>query len=151
MKAHAWVGPSSIARVLACPPSARFSEQFPDTASDYAAEGTEAHELCEYLVRKALGEKVRKPKGKFHCEEMQECAEGYAAFVMEMYETAKQTTPDAVLLLEQRVDVSEYIPECFGTADCILIADGTMTICDYKHGIRGKAKPFHAVAECHNA
>lgn len=135
MKAHAWVGPSSIARVLACPPSARFSEQFPDTASDYAAEGTEAHELCEYLVRKALGEKVRKPKGKFHCEEMQECAEGYAAFVMEMYETAKQTTPDAVLLLEQRVDVSEYIPECFGTADCILIADGTMTICDYKHGM----------------
>ncbi|MFR6399949.1 DUF2800 domain-containing protein [Ruminococcus sp.] len=41
-KAHAWVGPSSIARVLACPPSARFSEQFPDTESDFAAEGTEA-------------------------------------------------------------------------------------------------------------
>lgn len=86
-KAHAWVGPSSIARVLACPPSARFSEQFPDTESDFAAEGTEAHELCEYLVRKALGEKVRNPKKKlkFYNAEMQECAEGYAAYIMELY------------------------------------------------------------------
>lgn len=136
-KAHAWVGPSSIARVLACPPSARFSEQFPDTESDFAAEGTEAHELCEYLVRKALGEKVRNPKKKlkFYNAEMQECAEGYAAYIMELYETAKQNCTTTEIMLEQRVDVSEYIPECFGTADCIIVADGTMTISDYKHGM----------------
>ena len=136
-KAHAWVGPSSIARVLACPPSARFSEQFPDTESDFAAEGTEAHELCENLVRKALGEKVRNPKKKlkFYNAEMQECAEGYAAYIMELYETAKQNCTTTEIMLEQRVDVSEYIPECFGTADCIIVADGTMTISDYKHGM----------------
>ena len=136
-KAHAWVGPSSIARVLACPPSARFSEQFPDTESDFAAEGTEAHELCEYLVRKALGEKVRNPKKKlkFYNAEMQECAEGYAAYIMELYETAKQNCTTTEIMLEQRVDVSEYIPECFGPADCIIVADGTMTISDYKHGM----------------
>lgn len=133
---HAWCGPSSIGRVLACPPSARFSAQFPDTESDYAQEGTEAHELCEYLVRKAMGEKVRNPKNKFKfwSEEMQQNAESYADFVMEQYETAKQSCNDPVLMVEQRVDVSEYIPECFGTADCILIADGTMTIIDYKNG-----------------
>ncbi len=133
---HAWCGPSSIARVLACTPSARFSEQFPDEGSDYAQEGTDAHELCEYLVRKAIGEKVRNPRNKlkFYCEEMQTHAEEYCSFIMEQLNQAKQTCGDAVLLIEQRVDISKYVPECFGTADCILIADGTMTIVDFKYG-----------------
>ncbi|MCM1530466.1 MAG: DUF2800 domain-containing protein [Alistipes sp.] len=141
-KAHAWVGPSSIARVLACPPSARFSEQFPETPSEFAAEGTEAHEYCEYLVRKALGEKVRSPKKKlkFYNAEMQECADGYAAFIMELYETAKLNCNTTEIMLEQRVDVSEYIPECFGTADCIIVSNGTMTIADYKHGMGVKVE-----------
>ncbi len=67
-------------------------------------------------------------------EEMEDCAAGYAAYVTELLETAKQTCSDPVVLIEQRVDFSHWVQDGFGTADCILIADGTLNICDYKHG-----------------
>ena len=66
--------------------------------------------------------------------EMEECAESYAAYVLELVEKAKETCPDPVVLVEQRVDFSRYVESGFGTADCIVIADGTMNVVDYKHG-----------------
>ena len=65
---------------------------------------------------------------------MEDCATGYATYVTELLETAKQTCSDPVVLIEQRVDFSHWVQDGFGTADCILIADGTLNICDYKHG-----------------
>ena len=67
-------------------------------------------------------------------EEMEECAVGYAAYVVELLETAKQTCTDPVVMIEQRVNFSRWVQDGFGTADCIVIADGVMNICDYKHG-----------------
>ena len=67
-------------------------------------------------------------------EEMEECAAGYAAYVVELLETAKQTCTDPVVMIEQRVNFSRWVQDGFGTADCIVIADGVMNICDYKHG-----------------
>lgn len=65
-------------------------------------------------------------------EEMEECAAGYAAYVVELLETAKQTCTDPVVMIEQRVNFSRWVQDGFGTADCIVIADGVRNICDYK-------------------
>ena len=65
---------------------------------------------------------------------MEECAAGYAAYVVELLEAAKQACSDPVVMIEQRVDFSRWVQEGFGTADCILIADGVLNIVDYKHG-----------------
>ena len=65
---------------------------------------------------------------------MEDCAAGYAAYVSELLETAKQTCADPVVMIEQRVDFSRWVKEGFGTADCIVIADGVLNICDYKNG-----------------
>ena len=68
-------------------------------------------------------------------EEMEDCANGYAAYILEMVEAAKESCADPKVLIEQRVDFSRWVEQGFGTADCIIIADGTLRICDYKHGL----------------
>ena len=65
---------------------------------------------------------------------MEKCAAGYAAYVAELLETAKQTCTDPVVMIEQRVNFSRWVQDGFGTADCIVITDGIMNIVDYKHG-----------------
>lgn len=67
--------------------------------------------------------------------EMEDCATGYASFIMELLEDAKQTCSDPVVLIEQRVDFSRWVEQGFGTSDAILISDGTMHVIDYKHGL----------------
>ncbi len=133
---HAVLSASSSERWLNCPPSARLCEAYEDKGSDYAAEGTDAHTLCEYRLKQALGIPVEDPieNLSWYNEEMEECAAGYAAYVVELLETAKQTCSDPVVMIEQRVDFSRWVQEGFGTADCILIADGVLNIVDYKHG-----------------
>ena len=135
---HAILSASASHRWLMCPPSVRLSEQFPDDGgSEFAAEGTEAHELCEYKLKSALGMPAEDPVPhlKRYCEEMEDCASGYAVHVLSLVEEAKQTCRDPKVLIEQRVDFSEWVPEGFGTADCIIVADGTLRIVDYKHGL----------------
>lgn len=135
-KDHAVLSASSSERWLHCPPSARLCEVYEDKGSDFAAEGTDAHALCEYRLKQALGLPAENPieNLSWYNEEMEDCATGYAAYVMELFESAKQTCSDPVVLIEQRVDFSRWVKDGFGTADCILIADGTLNICDYKHG-----------------
>ena len=134
---HALLSASSAHRWLHCPPSARLSESYEDKGSDYAAEGTDAHSLCEYKLKTALGMQADDPTEHltWFNQEMDDCASGYAAYVLELVEAAKETCPDPVILIEQRVDFSRWVEEGFGTADCILIADGTLQIVDYKHGL----------------
>ena len=135
-KGHAILSASSSDRWLHCPPSARLCEAYEDKGSDYAAEGTDAHTLCEYRLKQALGIPAEDPieNLSWYNEEMEECAAGYAAYVVELLEAAKQACSDPVVMIEQRVDFSRWVQEGFGTADCILIADGVLNIVDYKHG-----------------
>lgn len=135
-KGHAILSASSSERWLNCPPSARLCEAYEDKGSDYAAEGTDAHALCEFRLKQALGIPAGNPieNLSWYNEEMEECAAGYAAYVVDLLETAKQTCSDPVVMIEQRVDFSRWVKEGFGTADCILIADGVLNIVDYKHG-----------------
>ena len=136
MAKHATLSASSSHRWLNCPPSARLCEAYEDKGSDYAAEGTEAHALCEYQLKQSLGIPAENPieNLSWYDEEMEDCAAGYAAYVMELLESARQTCADPVVLIEQRVDFSRWVKDGFGTADCILIADGVLNIVDYKHG-----------------
>ena len=137
MSSHAFLSPSASHRWLNCPPSAKLCAALPDQTSPYAAQGTDAHELCAYLVEKALGRDVKDPTESlsYYDPEMQTCAEGYAEFVMQEYELAKQTCPDTDVLIEQKVDFSKWVEGGTGTADCILLSDGTAEIIDYKHGL----------------
>lgn len=136
MPKHALLSASSSHRWLNCPPSARLCEGYDDKGSDFAAEGTDAHALCEFKLRTALGLEAKDPTEDltWYNSEMEECANGYVAFVMELVEEAKKTCPDPVVLIEQRLDYSKYVEEGFGTGDCVIIADGTLHIVDYKHG-----------------
>ena len=133
---HAVLSASSANRWLHCPPSVRLSEGYMDKASVFAMEGTSAHELCEYKLRSALGMEAENPTENldFYNTEMEECAEGYATYILGLVEKANKTCSDPVVMVEQRVDFSRYVPEGFGTADCIIIADETLNIVDYKHG-----------------
>ena len=136
MGRHALLSASSSHRWLNCPPSARLCEGYEDKGSEYAQEGTDAHSLCEHKLKLALGMETTAPTDSlsFYNEEMEECACGYAAYVMELVEEAKKTCKDPVVLIEQRLDFSRFVEEGFGTGDCVIIADGTLYVIDYKHG-----------------
>ena len=133
---HALLSASASHRWLHCPPSVRLGESFPDRGSDYAAEGSDAHSLCEYKLRKLLGMAAADPTENltWYNAEMEECADQYAAYIAEKIASAKDTCSDPVVLVEQRVDFSRYVPDGFGTADCVIIADGTLYIIDFKYG-----------------
>lgn len=137
MPQHARLNSSASYRWLNCPPSVLLSEKVPDQTSPYAMQGTDAHTLCAYLVEKALGHDPNDPTENlsYYDQEMQDCAEGYAAFVMEEYGKIKQNCPDADVLIEQRVSFAKWVPEGFGTADCIILSDGMAEVIDYKHGL----------------
>jgi hypothetical protein len=137
MPKHALLSASSSDRWIHCPPSARLSETYEDKGSDYAAEGTDAHTLGEFKLKTALGLPAEDPTEslKWYSEEMEDCASGYSEYVLEQVEAAKETCSDPVVLIEQRVDFSRWVEEGFGTADCIIIADGTLQVIDFKYGL----------------
>lgn len=136
MSSHALLSASASHRWLNCPPSARLCENYEDKGSDYAAEGTDAHSLCEYRLKLALNIPSEDPipNLRWYSEEMEECADGYVSYVLEQVEAARQLCSDPIVLIEQRVDFSRWVKDGFGTADNIIISDGKLKICDYKHG-----------------
>ena len=136
MGKHALLSASSSHRWLACPPSARLCENYEDTGSEYAQQGTDAHSLCEHKLKQAFGMETTDPTESlnFYDKEMEECACGYAEYVLSMVEEAKKTCKDPVVLIEQKLDFSRFVKDGFGTGDCVIIADGTLYIIDYKHG-----------------
>ena len=135
-KAHAVLSASSADRWLHCQPSVRLGEGFEDRGSGYAMEGTCAHALAEYKLRQALGYQADDPTENldYYNEEMDEATDGYVAYVLEQVEAAKETCKDPAVMVEQRVDFSRWVKQSFGTADALVIADGTLHIVDLKYG-----------------
>lgn len=136
MSKHALLSPSSSSRWMNCPPSARLCEGIEDKTSSFAEEGTEAHTLCEYKVNIALGLPSEDPVPglQYYNEEMEDCAEEYASFVLEAYQREKNAGKDPLIITEQKLDISRYVPECSGTGDCIIIAEERLHIIDFKYG-----------------
>lgn len=131
---HAVLSASSSHRWLNCSPSARLEQEFEDRETEAAAEGTAAHALCEHKLCRALKMQSRKPISKYDCEEMDTHTDNYVQFVLETIAQAKEHCADPIINIEQRLDFSCYVPHGFGTGDCIIIADKTLHIIDFKYG-----------------
>nr|DAR33953.1 MAG TPA: Protein of unknown function (DUF2800) [Caudoviricetes sp.] len=138
-KAHSSTGASSAARWMNCPPSAKLTENMEDETSCFAEEGTAAHALCEWKVRKALKLRAgRRPSSDYWTDEMEECSDDYRDYVMDLVGEAKTHCKDPVALVEQHLDFSCYVPDGFGTGDFLLVADKELNVVDFKYG-RGVA------------
>lgn len=135
MSNHAILSASGSHRWLNCTPSARLELEFESQTSEAAKEGTAAHALCEHKLKKALKMRSRRPVSDYNSDEMEECTDSYAEYVMEQYEEAKKSCKDPIILIEQRLDFSCYVPDGFGTGDCIIISDDTLHIIDFKYGL----------------
>ena len=137
MPKHAYLSASASHRWLACPPSAKLCANILDQASEYAQQGTDCHELCAYLVEKALGREVIDPTENltYYDAEMQNCADEYRNYVLEQIEAAKEFCKDPQVMIEQRLDFSRWVENGFGTGDCVIVADEVLQIIDYKHGL----------------
>lgn len=136
---HAALSASASARWIACPPSVKLCESYPDRASPYAQEGTDAHELCAYKVERALGRRAKDPTSCLatYSAEMEECARLYCNFVLRAVDKIRRASDDVRVLIEQRVDYSAYIdvPDSFGTADCLIIGEEQLHVIDFKYGM----------------
>lgn len=140
---HAVLSPSAASRWLACTPSARLELNFPESTSEAASEGTLAHALGELILRfktKKIGKAAYKKKlallqaDSQYSPAMLDYAEDYAAFVLEQFSKAKAHTKDAVIYLEQKLNLTDYVPDGFGTGDAGIIADKWLTLIDLKYG-----------------
>ena len=139
-KKHALLSASGAHRWLACTAAPHFEENFPDSTSPYAEEGTLAHAICELYARKKFtvmstrkfnSELKKLQANPIYAEEMLRTAEAYVGYLTEK---AMQYDFAPHVALEVKVNLTDYIPEGFGTCDCIMIGGDTLHITDYKHG-----------------
>lgn len=139
--AHAKLSASGAHRWMACPPSAKLEENFPDSGSIYAAEGTLAHSVAELKVRKyavepmstrTFNSRMKKLKeNELWQPEMDGHTDAYLDYIkgiMLSYATQPFVT------VEKRVDFSDVVPGGFGTADCLILAGDTLHVIDFKYG-----------------
>lgn len=145
---HALLSASSAHRWLECTAAPRFEEQFPSGTSEYAEEGTLAHSICELYARqyfttvtkRKFNAELKKLQAKErYSDEMLHTAEAYVQYLKEK---ALGFSSKPYVTQEIKVDFSDYVPEGFGTCDCVMIGGDTLHITDYKHG---KGVPVTAV------
>ena len=142
-RAHAALSASSSHRWLMCPPSVKLSEQFEDKPSVYAEEGTFFHELSEMKLHRYLGDMTPEAieaqyaehrDNDFYSDEAENVTDEYVDFCIETIEAVRVSCPDPLILVEHRLDFSEYVPDGFGTGDLVIVADGVLEIADFKGG-----------------
>jgi len=138
---HALLSASSAHRWLQCTPSARLEETIPETKTEYTEEGRLAHEIAELKLRKhfidPMGNRtfniqMKKLQEKPHYqEEMQRHTETYLDYICGIVHSFA-TRP--YIAVEKRIDYSAYVPEGFGTGDCIIIGGNNLHVIDFKYG-----------------
>lgn len=140
---HALLSPSSAHRWLNCTPSARLESTVEDRAGDAAKEGTIAHKLAEVTLSANIGlislqalnaEIDQLSEEPLYEPAMHEHIDDYVVYVMEQFNSAKARTSDAMIFLEQKLNLTDYVPDGFGTGDVVIIADGILDITDLKYG-----------------
>lgn len=134
---HSPLSPSSAFRWIKCTPSAKLNAALPDSTSEYALQSTAAHTLCEYKLQKLLGKDAKDPTENltYFDAEMADCTDSYQQYVSERIEKAKQFCKDPIVLVEQKLDFSKWVPQGFGTGDCVIVADNILTVIDFKYGV----------------
>lgn len=138
---HALLSPSAAHRWMNCTAAPRLEATAPDEDSSYAQEGTLAHAYCAKKLKSFIGldttdeaKEIAQLNDEYHTGEMDEYTDTYKTIVLEKFNAARTVTKDAQLLIETRLDFSEYVPEAFGTSDATIIADGLMEVIDFKYG-----------------
>lgn len=138
---HAKLSASSAHRWLNCPPSVKLSEQFSSKTSSYAEAGRLAHSIAELKARKCFLEPMSSRTYNAQLKKMQTdpnydkgMEDSTDTYLEVLKETAFAFEQAPFVALETRVDFSDYVPDGFGTADCIMIGAGTIVIIDYKNG-----------------
>lgn len=136
---HARLSASGAKRWMACPRSVALEETLPETESEYAKEGTEAHSWAERILNAHVNndlEEVKRLEAKLIelNPEMHANVIEYVSTCLEVQEEGILKNGWAMLLVEQRVDFSRYVPGGFGTTDCTVITEGHMTVLDLKYG-----------------
>lgn len=127
---HALLSASGAHRWLNCPPSAVLEADKPDTSGEAAAQGTAAHALAEHKLRRALKLRSRRPTSKFQDDEMEDLTDNYVAYVRSVLEDLT----DPLVMVEERLDYSAWVPDGFGTGDCVIVSDGALHVIDLKYG-----------------
>lgn len=151
-RSHALLSASGAGRWLNCTPSAKLEDEYGEKKSSvYAEEGTLAHELSElYIARDILGSITEQDfdarleevmANDLFSEEMLEVIPTYTDYCAAQLAEAKTTNQLACMDIEQKLDLTEYVPESFGTADCVIINDDLMEVIDLKYG---KGVPVYA-------
>lgn len=151
-RAHALLSASGAHRWLNCTPSAKLEEAYGERkSSPYAAEGTLAHELSELYLKhdvlktmwtdEFMSELDKVMAHELFNDEMLYVIPIYTDYCRDQYNEALQNSIFSVMEIEQKLDLTEYIPESFGTADCVIISDGVMEVIDLKYG---KGVPVYA-------
>lgn len=143
MAAHAILSASGAHRWMSCTPSARLEQTLPERKIapgqfNYSAEGTAAHELAEALLRHSMGKitdgelrivEESSRATEYYTDEFRAHVESYVVYVR------SQAGASDTLLVEQKVDFSDWVPEGFGTADCIILSENKVRIIDLKFGM----------------
>ena len=147
---HAVLSASSAHRWLECTPSARLEEQFPDTSSESAKEGTLAHAIAELKVRKyaiePMGPKEYNKRfknlkvDKLYTKDMDTDTDAYLDYVKEIFLSFQNAKP--FIAVEQKISFENYVKDGFGTADCIIISGEDLHIIDFKYGKRNLVLPY---------
>ena len=149
---HAALSPSAAKRWCSCTPSARLNQKyndlFGDKSSEYAEEGTLAHALSELKLRKENGEineflftEQLKQLGDIPSD-MDRSTDDYVDAVLTELYSARKVDPNAQLFIEQQLEMDEWIPECFGTSDAVIVSEYGLIVIDLKYG---KGVPVSAV------
>lgn len=143
-RAHAKLSASGAKRWMTCPPSVRLEQDFEDRSSEAAEEGTAAHELSELYLQRHFEQITKrqftvrynkfKKENPWYSESMDEYVKGYVDVVIERANMAFAQSPDAMVLLEERLDFSAWVPDGFGTGDVVIVADGIIEVIDLKYG-----------------
>jgi len=131
---HALLSASSSERWLNCNPSARLEQAFAERETSAAAEGTAAHALAEHKLKRRLKLRSERPVSVFDNEEMEIHTDDYADFVMEQVTKERRRDAGTQVFIEQRLDFSCYVPDGFGTGDCLIVSNGRLHVIDLKYG-----------------
>lgn len=138
---HAVLSPSAAHRWMNCTAAPRLEEQVEDSGSDFAREGSLAHAFCALRLKEEISlptdeeeAEIAELREQYHTPEMANFVDMYYTAVMERFNEARGRTKDAKLLVETRLDFSKFMPEAFGTADAIIVADDLLEVIDFKYG-----------------
>lgn len=142
-RAHAKLSASGSKKWLRCTPSAHLEDQFPDEKSAFAAEGSFIHELFELQVNHFL-ERITDDLflntltvlrlNEFWSQDLEDHVDDAFAVAKVAIHEARQICKDPVILVEQKLDFSAWVPEGFGTGDLVIITDDYVWVMDLKGG-----------------